>query len=145
MRITTLGRGGSDLSAVAVAKFFQADSCEIYTDVEGVLTTDPAINEKAKKIDKISYEEILEMSFTWKQKFCNHLQFKHAMINNIPVYVRSTFSEKPGTKIIPDSETDYKKVVTGIAYSKGNAKVSIVGVEDKPGIAADIFRTNRKK
>jgi len=138
MRITTLGRGGSDLSAVAVAKFFQADSCEIYTDVEGVLTTDPAINEKAKKIDKISYEEILEMS-SLGSKVLQPSAVQTAMINNIPVYVRSTFSEKPGTKIIPDSETDYKKVVTGIAYSKGNAKVSIVGVEDKPGIAADIF------
>ena len=138
MRITTLGRGGSDLSAVAVAKFFQADSCEIYTDVEGVLTTDPAINEKAKKIDKISYEEILEMS-SLGSKVLQPSAVQTAMINNIPVHVRSTFSEKSGTKIIPDSEIDYKKVVTGIAYSKGNAKVSIVGVEDKPGIAADIF------
>ena len=136
-RITTLGRGGSDLSAVAIAKFFQADSCEIYTDVEGVLTTDPFINEKAKKIDKISYEEILEMS-SLGSKVLQPSAVQTAMINNIPVHVRSTFSEKSGTKIIPDSETDYK-VVTGIAYSKGNAKVSIVGVEDKPGIAADIF------
>ena len=138
MRITTLGRGGSDLSAVTLAKFFQADSCEIYTDVEGVLTTDPAINEKAKKIDKISYEEILEMS-SLGSKVLQPSAVQTAMINNIPVYVRSTFSEKSGTKIIPDSEIDYKKVVTGIAYSKGNAKVSIAGVEDKPGIAADIF------
>ena len=137
-RITTLGRGGSDLSAVAVAKFFQTDSCEIYTDVEGVLTTDPAINEKAKKIDKISYEEILEMS-SLGSKVLQPSAVQAAMINNIPMHVRSTFSEKPGTKIIPDSEIDYKKVVTGIAYSKGNAKVSIVGVKDKPGIAADIF------
>jgi len=138
IRITTLGRGGSDLSAVTVAKFFQADSCEIYTDVEGVLTTDPAIHEKAKKIDKISYEEILEMS-SLGSRVLQPSAVQTAMINNIPVRVRSTFSEKSGTKIIPDSEIDYKKVVTGIAYSKGNAKVSIVGVEDKPGIAADIF------
>jgi len=138
IRITTLGRGGSDLSAVAVAKFFQADSCEIYTDVEGVLTTDPAINEKAKKIDKISYEEILEMS-SLGSKVLQPAAVQTAMINNIPVHVRSTFSEKSGTKIIPDSEIDYKKVVTGIAYSKGNAKVSIVGVVDKPGVAADVF------
>ena len=138
IRITTLGRGGSDLSAVAVAKFFQADSCEIYTDVEGVLTTDPAINEKAKKIDKISYEEILEMS-SLGSKVLQSSAVQTAMIDNIPVHVRSTFSEKSGTKIIADSEIDYKKVVTGIAYSRGNAKVSIVGVEDKPGIAADIF------
>jgi len=138
IRITTLGRGGSDLSAVAFAKFFKADSCEIYTDVEGVLTTDPAIHEKAKKIDKISYEEILEMS-SLGSKVLQPSAVQTAMINNIPVYVRSTFSEKPGTKIISDSEIDYKKVVTGIAYSKGNAKVSIVGVVDKPGVAADIF------
>jgi len=138
MRITTLGRGGSDLSAVAVAKFFQADSCEIYTDVEGVLTTDPAINEKAKKIDKISYEEMLEMA-SLGAKVMQPNAVQAAMIDNIPIQVRSAFSEKSGTKIIPDSEIDYKKVVTGIAYSKGNAKVSIVGVEDKPGIAADIF------
>jgi len=138
MRITTLGRGGSDLSAVVVAKFFQADSCEIYTDVEGVLTTDPAIHEKAKKIDKISYEEILEMS-SLGSKVLQSSAVQTAMIDNIPVHVRSTFSEKSGTKIIDDSEIDYKKVVTGIAYSRGNAKVSIVGVEDKPGIAADVF------
>ena len=138
IRITTLGRGGSDLSAGAIAKFFQADSCEIYTDVEGVLTTDPSINAKAKKIDKISYEEMLEMASLG----ANVMQpnaVQAAMIDNIPIQVRSAFSEKSGTKIIPDSEIDYKKVVTGIAYSKGNAKVSIVGVEDKPGIAADIF------
>ena len=138
MRITTLGRGGSDLSAVAFAKFFKADSCEIYTDVEGVLTTDPAIHEKAKKIDKISYEEILEMS-SLGSKVLQSSAVQTAMIDNIPVHVRSTFSEKSGTKIIADSEIDYKKVVTGIAYSRGNAKVSIVGVEDKPGIAADVF------
>ena len=138
IRITTLGRGGSDLSAVAFAKFFKADSCEIYTDVEGVLTTDPAIHEKAKKIDKISYEEILEMS-SLGSKVLQSSAVQTAMIDNIPVHVRSTFSEKSGTKIIADSEIDYKKVVTGIAYSKGNAKVSIVGVVDKPGVAADVF------
>jgi len=137
-RITTLGRGGSDLSAVAIAKFFQADSCEIYTDVEGVLTTDPFINEKAKKIDKISYEEMLEMS-SLGAKVMQPNAVQASMIDNIPIHVRSTFSEKSGTKIISESEIDYKKVVTGIAYSKNNAKVSIVGVVDKPGVAADVF------
>ncbi len=137
-RITTLGRGGSDLSAVAIAKFFKTDSCEIYTDVEGVLTTDPSINEKAKKIDKISYEEMLEMA-SLGAKVMQPNAVQASMIDNIPIHVRSTFSETSGTKIIPDSEIDYKKVVTGIAYSKGNAKVSIVGVVDKPGVAADIF------
>ena len=138
IRITTLGRGGSDLSAVAVAKFFQTDSCEIYTDVDGVLTTDPSINKKAKKIDKISYEEMLEMS-SLGAKIMQPNAVQASMLDNIPIHVRSTFSEKTGTKIIPESEIDYQKVVTGIAYSKGNAKVSVVGVVDKPGVAADIF------
>ena len=137
-RITTLGRGGSDLSAVAVAKFFDADSCEIYTDVEGVLTTDPSINEKAKKIDKISYEEMLEMS-SLGAKVMQPNAVQASMVNNIPVHVRSTFSEKSGTKIVSEDEADLKKVVTGIAFSKNNAKVSIVGVIDKPGVAADVF------
>tara|TARA_B100000700_G_scaffold190906_1_gene210329 strand:- start:5213 stop:6427 length:1215 start_codon:yes stop_codon:yes gene_type:complete len=137
-RITTLGRGGSDLSAVAVAKYFETDSCEIYTDVEGVLTTDPYINKNAKKIDKISYEEMLEMS-SLGAKVMQPMSVQAAMSDNIPIHVRSTFSEKSGTKIISQGEIDYKKVVTGIAYSKNNAKVSIVGVVDKPGVAADVF------
>ena len=137
-RITTLGRGGSDLSAVAIAKFFQTDSCEIYTDVDGVLTTDPSINEKAKKIDKISYEEMLEMS-SLGAKVMQPSAVQKAMTNNVPVHVRSTFSEKSGTKILAESEIDNKKTITGIAYSKKNAKVSIVGVVDKPGVAADVF------
>jgi len=137
-RITTLGRGGSDLSAVAVAKFFKTDSCEIYTDVEGVLTTDPSINEKAKKIDKISYEEMLEMA-SLGAKVMQPNAVQAAMVDEIPINVRSTFLEKSGTKIIPESEVDNKKAVTGVAYSKNNAKISIVGVVDKPGVAADIF------
>ena len=138
IRITTLGRGGSDLSAVEIAKFFHTDSCEIYTDVEGVLTTDPSINEKAKIIEKISYEEMLEMA-SLGAKVMQPNAVQKSMIDNIPIHVRSTFSEKSGTKIISDSEIDNKKVVTGIAYSKGNAKISIVGVVDKPGVAADAF------
>ena len=137
-RITTLGRGGSDLSAVAVAKFFNTHSCEIYTDVDGVLTTDPSINKKAKKIDKISYEEMLEMSSLGAKVMQPHA-VQASMIDDIPLHVRSTFSEKPGTRIVSDSQVDYKKVVTGIAYSKNNAKVSIVGVVDKPGVAAEVF------
>jgi len=137
-RITTLGRGGSDLSAVVIAKFFQADSCEIYTDVDGVLTTDPSINKKAKKIDKISYEEMLEMA-SLGAKVMQPISVQASMIDNIPVHVRSVFSEKAGTKIISQNEIDYKKVVTGIAYSKNDAKVTLVGVADKPGVAAAIF------
>jgi len=137
-RITTLGRGGSDLSAVAIAKFFKTDSCEIYTDVEGVLTADPYINKNAKKIDKISYEEMLEMA-SLGAKVMQPNAVQAAMSDDIPINVRSTFSKTAGTKIISENEIDYKKVVTGVAYSKNNAKVSIVGVIDKPGVAADIF------
>ncbi len=137
-RITTLGRGGSDLSAVAIAKFFETDSCEIYTDVEGVLTTDPNMYENAKKIEKISYEEMLEMA-SLGAKVMQPSAVQASMIDDTQVHVRSTFSEKLGTKIISESDIDYKKAVTGIAYSKNNAKVSIVGVTDKPGVAADVF------
>ena len=137
-RITTLGRGGSDLSAVAIAKFFKTDSCEIYTDVEGVLTTDPDIHEKAKKIDKISYEEMLEMA-SLGAKVMQPSAVQSSMIDDIEIHVRSTFSNKPGTKIISEDKIDYRKSVTGVAYSKNNAKVSLVGVVDKPGVAADVF------
>ena len=137
-RITTLGRGGSDLSAVAIAKFFETDSCEIYTDVEGILTTDPNIHGKAKKIEKISYEEMLEMA-SLGAKVMQPSAVQASMLDDIPVHVRSTFSEKTGTKIISEDEIDHKKPVTGIAYSKNNAKISIVGVVDKPGVAADVF------
>ena len=137
-RITTLGRGGSDLTAVAIAKFFETDSCEIYTDVEGVLTTDPNMHTKAKKIDKISYEEMLEMA-SLGAKVMQPSAVQASMIEDIPIHVRSTFSENSGTQIVSDDDIDHKKTVTGIAYSKNNAKVSIVGVVDKPGVAADIF------
>ena len=137
-RITTLGRGGSDLSAVAIAKFFESDFCEIYTDVEGVQTTDPNIHSKAKKIDKISYEEMLEMA-SLGAKVMQPSAVQASMVDDIPVHVRSTFSEKLGTKITSESNINYKKAVTGIAYSKNNAKISLVGVVDKPGVAADIF------
>ena len=138
-RITTLGRGGSDLSAVAVAKFFKTNSCEIYTDVEGVLTTDPSLHTKAKKIDKISYEEMLEMA-SLGAKVMQPISVQASMIDDIPVHVRSVFSEKAGTIIVPQSEIDYKKVVTGIAYSKNDAKITLVGVADIPGVAATIFK-----
>jgi aspartate kinase len=137
-RITTLGRGGSDLSAVAIAKFFKTDSCEIYTDVEGVLTTDPNMYEKAKRIDKISYEEMLEMA-SLGAKVMQSSAVQASMLDDISIQVRSTFSENEGTKIVSENDIDHKKAVTGIAYSKNNAKVSLVGVVDKPGVAADIF------
>jgi len=123
---------------VAIAKFFKTDSCEIYTDVEGVLTTDPDIYEKAKKIDKISYEEMLEMA-SLGAKVMQPSAVQSSMIDDIEIHVRSTFSNKPGTKIISEDKIDYRKSVTGVAYSKNNAKVSLVGVVDKPGVAADVF------
>ena len=129
-RITTLGRGGSDLSAVAVAKFFETDSCEIYTDVEGVLTTDPSIHEKAKKIDKISYEEMLEMS-SLGAKVMQPNSIQTAMMHNIPIYVRSTFSKNQGTQILSEEKIDHNtKVITGVTYSKTDAKITIVAVND---------------
>ena len=137
-RITTLGRGGSDLTAVAIAKFFNTDSCEIYTDVEGVFTTDPAIYKNAKKIDKISYDEMLEMA-SLGAKVMQPTSVQASMANDIPIHVRSTFLAKAGTKVLSENEIDYRRVVTGIAYSKNDAKVTLVGVIDKPGIAASIF------
>ena len=137
-RISTIGRGGSDNSALMIAKFFKTDSCEIYTDVEGVFTTDPSINSKAKKIEKISYEEMLEMS-SLGAKVMQPSAVQTAMTNEIPVHVRSTFSKKTGTKIISEDEIDYKKIVTGVTYSKNDAKITLLNVKDKPGVAANIF------
>ena len=137
-RITTLGRGGSDLSAVAIAKFFNTDSCEIYTDVEGIFTTDPSMYKKAKKIDKISYEEMLEMA-SLGARVMQPGSVQASMMYDIPVQVRSAFSKKKGTTITSENEINYKKAITGITYSKNDAKVTLLGVVDKPGVAANIF------
>ena len=136
--ITTIGRGGSDATAVAVAKIFNADTCEIYTDVDGVFSTDPNKIPVAKKIDKISYDEMLELS-SLGAKVMQPSAVQTAMIYDIPLEVRSTFTERKGTKIFNQENIDYKKSVTGVAYSKDDAKITIIGVEDKPGVAANIF------
>ena len=136
--ITTIGRGGSDATAVAIAKFFKTDHCEIYTDVEGVFSTDPKNFPKAKKISKISYEEMLEMS-SLGAKVMQSSAVQTAMIYDIPLHVRSTFSNKEGTKILNLENIDYSKTITGVTYSKDDAKITLLGVQDKPGIAADIF------
>ena len=136
--ITTIGRGGSDATAVAVAKIFNAGSCEIYTDVDGVFSSDPNKIPVAKKIDKISYDEMLELS-SLGAKVMQSSAVQTAMIYDIPLEVRSTFTERKGTKIFSQENIDYKKSVTGVAYSKDDAKITIVGVEDRPGIAANIF------
>jgi len=136
--ITTIGRGGSDATAVAVAKLFNAESCEIYTDVDGVFSTDPNKIPVAKKIDKISYDEMLELS-SLGAKVMQSSAVQTAMIYDIPLEVRSTFTDRQGTKIFGQENIDYTKSVTGVAYSKDDAKITVIGVEDKPGVAANIF------
>ena len=136
--ITTIGRGGSDATAVAIAKVFNTDECEIYTDVEGVYSTDPRQFSKAKKINKISYEEMLEMS-SLGAKVMQASAIQTAMIYDLPLHVRSTFSSAEGTKIFGSESIDYSKTITGVTYSKDEAKITLLGVQDKPGVAADIF------
>ena len=136
--ITTIGRGGSDATAVALAKLFDADSCEIYTDVDGVFSSDPNKIPVAKKIDRISYDEMLELS-SLGAKVMQSSAVQTAMMYNIPLQVRSTFTDRKGTTIFDKDNIDYSKSVTGVAYSKDDAKITLIGVEDKPGIAANIF------
>ena len=136
--ITTIGRGGSDASAVAIAKIFQTESCEIYTDVDGVYSTDPSNIPVAKKIPKISYDEMLELS-SLGAKVIQSSAVQTAMMYDIPLQVKSTFTDREGTEIFSQENIDYSKAVTGVAYSKDDAKVTIIGVADKPGVAADIF------
>ena len=136
--VTTIGRGGSDATAVAVAKLFDADTCEIYTDVDGVFSSDPNKIPVAKKIDKISYNEMLELS-SLGAKVMQPSAVQTAMMYDIPLEVRSTFTDRQGTKIFDQENIDYSKSVTGVAYSKDDAKITIIGVEDKPGVAANIF------
>ena len=141
--VTTIGRGGSDATAVAVAKIFNADSCEIYTDVDGVYSTDPNKIPVAKKIDKISYDEMLELS-SLGAKVMQSSAVQTAMMYDIPLEVKSTFTDRKGTKIFNQENIDYTKSVTGVAYSKDDAKITITRVEDKPGVAANIFEPLNK-
>ncbi len=136
--VTTIGRGGSDATAVALAKLFQADTCEIYTDVDGVYSTDPSKIPVAKKIDKISFDEMLELSSVGA-KVMQSSAVQTAMMYDIPLEVKSTFTNRKGTKIFSQQNIDYSKGVTGVAYSKDDAKITLIGVEDKPGVAANIF------
>tara|TARA_B100000963_G_scaffold356738_1_gene377484 strand:- start:4854 stop:6056 length:1203 start_codon:yes stop_codon:yes gene_type:complete len=140
MRVSTIGRGGSDASAVALAKALNADQCEIYTDVEGIFTTNPEICEKAKKIDKISYDEILEMS-SLGAKVMQSSSVQKAMMNDVEVFVKSSFSpNKNGTQILSEDKISYDKVITGIASTNDDAKITLIGVKDKPGVASAIFK-----
>jgi len=138
-RITTLGRGGTDASAIILAKFFKADSCNIYTDVDGVYTTDPRNYSKAKKIEKISYDEMLEMA-SLGAKVMQPTSVQDAKLNNISFSVKSSFVKKKGTLITKDKKAFSDQIITGITSTKNDAKVTIVGVKDKPGVAASIFK-----
>jgi aspartate kinase len=141
-RITTLGRGGSDTSAVALAAAIQAERCDIYTDVDGVYTTDPRIVTKARRLDKVSYEEMLEMA-SLGAKVLQVRSVELAMMYRVPTYVRSSFDDpadpKLGTLICDEEDIMEQQVVTGIAYSRDEAQITLRNVADKPGIAASIF------
>jgi aspartate kinase len=141
-RISTLGRGGSDTSAVALAAALKAERCDIYTDVDGVYTTDPRIVSKARRLEKISYEEMLEMA-SLGAKVLQTRSVELAFAQRVPVRVLSSFVEpgapNPGTLVCAEDEIVEKQVVSGVAYSRDEAKVTLLGVEDHPGVAADIF------
>jgi aspartate kinase len=135
--ITTLGRGGSDTTAVAIAAAVKADVCEIYTDVDGVYTTDPNICPSARKIDRISYEEMLELA-SLGAKVLQIRSVEVAMKYGVPVHVRTSFSDRPGTMVAGEEGLE-AAIVAGLAYDKGEAKVQLVGVLDRPGVVAKIF------
>ncbi|MSP50512.1 MAG: aspartate kinase [Alphaproteobacteria bacterium] len=137
-RVTTLGRGGSDTSAVALAAALKADRCDIFTDVDGVYTTDPRIVAKARKLDKITYEEMLEMA-SLGAKVLQTRSVELAMNHRVRVQVLSSFDDVPGTLVVGEDEIVEKEMVSGIAYSRDEAKITVRKVQDRPGIAAGIF------
>lgn len=137
-RVTTLGRGGSDLSAVAIAGALKADLCEIYTDVSGIFTTDPRIVPKAKKLDKISYDEMLELA-SLGAKVLQNRSVELAKKLNVNLVTRTSFTDEEGTLITKEENIMEKPLVSGIALDKNQARVSLIGVKDRPGIASDIF------
>ena len=136
--VTTLGRGGSDLSAVAIAGALEADLCEIYTDVTGIFTTDPRIEPKAKKLDKISYEEMLELA-SLGAKVLQNRSVELAKKLNVNLVTRSSFCDDEGTLITKEENIMEKPLVSGIALDRNQARISLMGVKDRPGIASDIF------
>ena len=137
-RISTLGRGASDYSAIMIAKFFKASKCIIYTDVSGIMTTDPKVYRNAKKIRIISYEEMLEMS-SLGSKVMQSNSVQDARLNRIDVNVMSSFTNEKGTLVTKRKKILNKKIITGISSTKNDSKVTLVGVKDKPGVAASIF------
>jgi len=138
-RITTIGRSGSDATAIMIAKFIKADECIIYTDVDGVYTTDPRQYKKAKKIKKIFYDEMLEMA-SLGSKVMQPTSVQDAKLNKIDIKVKSSFVSKPGTLITNNKKALSDKIITGISSTKNDAKITIVGVKDRPGVAASIFK-----
>ncbi len=138
--VTTLGRGGSDLTAVAVAGALRADFCDIYTDVDGVYTTDPNMVPQARKLNKISYDEMLELA-SLGAKVLQTRSVEFAKKYNVPVRVLSSFNDNPGTLVTKEDPDMEKVVVSGVAYDKNQVKVTVQGVPDKPGVAAKIFNT----
>ena len=138
-RITTIGRGGSDASAIVLAKFFKAKKCIIYTDVEGVYTTDPKKLRNAKKIEVISYEEMLEMA-SLGAKVMQPVSIQDARLGRVNIEVKSSFKNKSGTLITKRKNITHRKTITGISTTQNDAKVTLVGVKDRPGIAASIFK-----
>ncbi|MCX7626657.1 MAG: aspartate kinase [Candidatus Sumerlaeaceae bacterium] len=136
--ITTLGRGGSDTTAVALAAALKADVCDIYTDVEGVYTADPRIVPNARKLDRISYDEMLELA-SLGAKVLHSRSVEFAKNYNVPIHVRSSFVDVPGTMVVKEVKEMEDIVVSGVAYNRNEAKISILGVPDRPGIAAEVF------
>jgi aspartate kinase len=136
--VTTLGRGGSDLSAVAIAGALKADLCEIYTDVSGIFTTDPRIEPKAKKLDKISYDEMLELA-SLGAKVLQNRSVEMAKKLNVNLVTRTSFSNEEGTLITKEENIMEKPLVSGIALDRNQARISLMGVKDRPGIASEIF------
>ena len=143
-RITTIGRGGSDASAIMIAKFFKAQRCIIYTDVEGIYTTDPNKLNEAKKIKVISYEEMLEMA-SLGAKVMQPVSIQDARLNRIDIEVKSSFIKKSGTLITKRSNILNNRIITGISSTQNDAKITLLGVKDKPGVAASIFKPLSKK
>ena len=137
-RVTTIGRGGSDASAIMIAKFFKANKCIIYTDVDGVYTTDPKILPKAKKIKKISYEEMLEMASLGAKVMQPH-SIQDARLNRVDIEVKNSFKNIPGSLITKKNNISKKNIIRGVSFTKNDAKVTLVGVKDRPGVAAAIF------
>lgn len=137
-RLATLGRGGSDTSAVALAAALEADRCDIFTDVDGIYTTDPRIAPKARKLKRIGYEEMLEMASSGA-KVLQTRSVEMAMNYNVPLQVLSSFEDLPGSMLVNEEEVMERRVITGVTYSKNDAQILIVGAENKPGVAAHIF------